>query len=133
MGLANRIRKTLGMCPSDCTVVQSDTKPGEHPACKECEHSIVVGVGNKHEEEVWVWNGVYRTKEQFDKVREIVEADDFDFSCVSNFFKPEGGDSTYRDWTFFTYFDKDHVIHGKKITPKGKVTMHFANGEEVDT
>jgi len=71
-------------------------------------------------EKVQLWPG-FRTEEQFEVVRRIVESDEFDFSCGSGIFKPSSISDEYTGPFCFTWYDKNDVLHLTRIGKRGKI------------
>jgi hypothetical protein len=83
---------------------------------------ITVPVGNNHAPERWTLHENFRTEAQFEVVRQIIQSQDFDFSCNSNFFEPESS-KPYKGPVAFTYYTKDGKLHIQKIGSKGKILV----------
>lgn len=86
---------------------------------------IRVYVGNHYEPETWLFQPGFRTEQQFEVVRQLVEATDFDFACCSKLFQPEGT-KPYRGSFVFSFYTKDGKLNAQKITPTGRVTVKYS-------
>jgi hypothetical protein len=85
---------------------------------------VAVGINEK---EVWSLHSTFRTAKQFEAVRQIVQAEDFQFSCHSKVFDIEWVSNTKFRGTFvLLYYTKDKKLNVKRISPTGRITYHYA-------
>jgi len=61
----------------------------------------------------------FRTREQFERVREIVLGRNFNFACSGNNFIP--GDRDYDGPFSFVWYDTNDKIHVTRIGKRGRV------------
>jgi len=78
-------------------------------------------VGNKLEIEKVSFYPGFRTEEQFEVVRKIVEDNNFSFSCQEDLFAPSEECSTYTGPFCFYWYDKNHDCHLVRIGKRGKI------------
>lgn len=78
-------------------------------------------------EEVKFYPG-FRTIEQFETVRNIVEGHDFDFSCSSKLFTPDSISDRYKGPFCFSWYDTNQVLHFTYVGKKGEILT----GAEAD-
>lgn len=84
--------------------------------------SFQMPIGAKREIEEVIFYPGFRTEEQFEVVRSIVESSNFDFaSCPQGLFTPESADSTYQGPFCFLWYDKSGVLHLTRIGKRGKI------------
>ena len=63
----------------------------------------------------------FRTVEQFEAVRKIVESPEFDFSCGNNIFLPTTWDAVYQGPFSFLWYDIHEGLHLTRIGKRGKI------------
>ena len=81
--------------------------------------TIPVGI-NKVPDKVKLFPN-FRTIEQFEQVRKIVNKPHFKFSCGRGIFDPESSGSTYQGPFCFLWYDTDEKLHSTKIGKRGKI------------
>jgi hypothetical protein len=84
------------------------------------QNIITVPVGNTRIIETWELHSTFRTLEQFQIVQAIVQSPEFDFSCNSQTFKPDGTCDSYQGRFTFLWFAKDGSLRATSISSKGK-------------
>ena len=91
-------------------------------------------IGAKKRIEKVIFYPGFRTKEQFEVIRSIVESSNFDFaSCPQGLFTPESLDSTYQGPFCFLWYDKNDTLHLTRIGKRGKILKNITANSTVST
>lgn len=96
---------------------------------------LTIPIGRNKEESKEELHEGFRTKEQFETVKSIINQEEFDFSCgPKGLFNPfcECGCSNqgrYQGPFMFTWYDKQGNLHSAWIGKRGKIIREYKNGK----
>jgi len=85
-------------------------------------------IGSKREMEEVKFHPGFRTEEQFETVRRIVESDEFDFSCgLSKMFVPDPVDTKYVGPFNYLWYNKIGKLCFVRIGKRGKILKEITD------